>query len=557
MIINHNITALNTYRQLNTNSNAQAKSMAKLSSGLRINSAADDAAGLSISEKMKGQIRGLDQASRNAQDGISLVSTAEGALNETHDILQRMRELSTQASNGTATDSDRGAMQDEFNQLTSEINRIGNTTEFNTQKLLNGGIGSNSGDKITQATSASLTLSGATTNAASTSKITVDNLTFDLSSAGTLTGSGAASDITALGNVTSGGTKLSDVVDITQTASGVLTFTAKSQGANSTITLDDGGADDAGLGAVDATDAKTVHGTSTTVERTGVEMTTALGGGNTIAANSSFQVTVGSNSAVTVNIGGPNGKTYDTGNSDSNVAKAAMQDLVKDVNAALQQAGLSGQVTASLSDTNKLQFISETGKDISLTDGTGTPLAAMGSTAATDVKGNIQQVVGPGAQGVGYNVKFQIGANTGQSMSLTINDMRSSALGITGNAGQQGFTTANSVSNGTDDIKTEAALNISSVDDASKTIAVIDKAIQTVSAERSKLGAVQNRLDHTINNLNTSSQNITDAQSRISDVDMAKEMMNQTKSSVLAQAAQAMLAQANQQPQQVLQLLRG
>src|SRR5690606_33720490 len=136
MRINHNIAALNTYRQLNTASTAQGKSMEKLSSGLRINKAGDDAAGLAISEKMRGQIRGLDMASKNAQDGVSMLQTAEGALNETHSILQRMRELAVQASNDTNTADDRSEIQKEVNQLTEEINRIGNNTEFNTKKLI-------------------------------------------------------------------------------------------------------------------------------------------------------------------------------------------------------------------------------------------------------------------------------------------------------------------------------------------------------------------------------------------------------------------------------------
>ncbi|WEA45442.1 flagellin [Priestia aryabhattai] len=141
MRINHNIAALNTYRQFNNANNAQSKSMEKLSSGLRINSAADDAAGLAISEKMRGQIRGLDQSSKNAQDGISLIQTAEGALNETHDILQRMRELAVQSSNDTNTDADRKEIQKEISQLKDETNRISNDTEFNTKKLLNGSVG--------------------------------------------------------------------------------------------------------------------------------------------------------------------------------------------------------------------------------------------------------------------------------------------------------------------------------------------------------------------------------------------------------------------------------
>ncbi|MBO0961038.1 flagellin [Neobacillus sp. MM2021_6] len=528
MQINHNIAALNTYNKLNAASNAQSKSMQKLSSGLRINSAADDAAGLAISEKMRGQIRGLDQAGRNAQDGISMIQTAEGALNETHDILQRMRELSNQSANGTATDADRSSMQDELNQLTSEINRIGNTTEFNTQKLLNGGVGSNNGGKITEAASAKI--DGATTfvgnadaSALTSATIKVDGKTFDVTSVlgKDFTGAAVTKDqlIEQLGNVTSGGTKLSDLVDIKDNGT-ALSFTAKSQGANSslTITADDDAAA-VMLGFADAAATGTeVKGTPTTVESHGIQAAGALAGGNSVAADSTFKVNVGSESAVTVTL--KEGKTYDTGNVDSNVAKSAMEDLVKDLNAALQEAGLDSKVTASLSKDNEVQFVSESGKDITLTDGTGGPLAAVGFAGTETVK-NVDKVVGPGAQGSGYNTKFQIGANTGQSMTLSINDMRSAALGITGNAGQSGFTASNSVTNGTNDIKAEAGLNISNKEDASKSIAVIDKAISSVSTERGKLGAVQNRLEHTINNLNTSSENLTSAESRIRDVDYA------------------------------------
>ncbi|GIO57115.1 flagellin N-terminal helical domain-containing protein [Paenibacillus cineris] len=593
MIINHNIAALNTHRQLSINTANTNKNIEKLSSGLRINRAGDDAAGLAISEKMRGQIRGLDQASRNAQDGISLIQTAEGALNETHSILQRMREISNQSANGTNTDTDRQALQDEMNQLTSEINRIGNTTEFNTQKLLNGGIASQDGAKITKATSATFEVATSATNYqafavadiadAAGAKITVDGQSFDISKVlqqnwstdykggGT---AGTADDfINELKNVTSGGVKLSDVVNIEKNADGDLKITAKSQGTSSTISIDAGtGADKdkvanffsvdtaANLNTSGAGDG-VVSGSPATVERAGLQATNKVTAGDiSIGADATFKIQVGTESAVEINLG-PDAKKYDTQNTDVNVANAAAADLVKDLNAALQKAGLDGKVTASLSKDNEIQFISESGKDIKLTDGTNGPLAAVGFTGTAGggdlsaVK-NVEQVVGPGAQGSGFNTKFQIGANTGQSMSLTIDDMRAAALGITGNAGQAGFTKENSVTNGTNDVKTEAALNISTAEDASKAIAVLDKATQTVSSARSKLGAVQNRLEHTINNLGTASENLTAAESRIRDVDMAKEMMEQTKNNILAQAAQAMLAQANQQPQGVLQLLR-
>ncbi|PQP87304.1 flagellin [Paenibacillus sp. AR247] len=579
MIINHNIAALNTHRQLSINTANTNKNIEKLSSGLRINRAGDDAAGLAISEKMRGQIRGLDQASRNAQDGISLIQTAEGALNETHSILQRMREISNQSANGTNTDTDRNALQDEMNQLTSEINRIGNTTEFNTQKLLNGGIASQDGAKITKATSATVTgaaIAAGPISIADGAKITVDGQTFNV---GALTigsddanGDGTADDDTTatanakelaakLGQLTSGGTKLSDLVDIKVDANDQLVFTAKSTGKTSEVIISGTALETAKLGFT--TDPTTTpptvikgNGNPSTVERAGLQAAGAITGQTTIGANDSLKFTVGSDSAVEVKLNdGTTPKVYDTANADKNVAQAAMNDLVKDLNAALQKAGLDGKVTASLSKDNEIQFISETGKDISVANGTGTALTALGFDG-TETIGNVDQVVGPGAQGSGFSTKFQIGANTGQSMSLTIDDMRSAALGITGNAGQAGFTKENSVTNGTNDVKTEAALNISTAEDASKAIAVLDKATQTVSSARSKLGAVQNRLEHTINNLGTASENLTAAESRIRDVDMAKEMMEQTKNNILAQAAQAMLAQANQQPQGVLQLLR-
>lgn len=568
MVINHNIEALNTYGRLNANTANGAKSLEKLSSGLRINKAGDDAAGLAISEKMRAQVRGLDQASRNAQDGISMIQTAEGALNETHSILQRMRELSNQAANGTNTDSDRGALQDELNQLTSEINRVGNTTEFNTQKLLNGGIGSGIGDKITKATSATLTgacaagfktscnLVGCTL----TAKIKVDGQTFDISTVFTCANTSAytsAQLVSALGNVSSGGTKLSDLVTIACNSTGTgLTFTAKSTGLTSCISITTcaGGkntcvAKALGLAAAGATYA--AEGTASTVERAGLQAATAINASFKITQGDSFQIKIGNETCVTVTF--DNTKTYSSKSSTACADLAA--DFVKDLNAALQKAGLDGKVSASLSQNNKVQLISETGKDLAIYS-PSTSLSTVPGITTTLKPQNVQQVIGPGAAGSGFTTKFQIGANKGQSMELVVNDMRSAALGVTGNAGQVGYTKTNTVTNGTDNIKAEAALDITTASNASKSLAIVDKAIASVSAERAKLGSVQNRLEHTINNLGTSSENLTAAESRIRDVDMAKEMMNFTKNNILTQAAQSMLAQANQAPQGVLQLLR-
>ena len=414
MIINHNLNSMNAHRNMSFNTTQTGKAMEKLSSGLRINRAGDDAAGLAISEKMRGQIRGLDQATRNSQDGISLIQTAEGALNETHSILQRMRELATQAANDTNTSSDRGEIQKEINSLTSEINRVGNTTEFNTQKLLNG--------EKTSSTAA---------QAAS--------MTVDLGSSKTLTISDASAGADANG------------IQIEFTTAG---------------------------------------GDALGVTQSGNKITIALA--NTTATNNSA---------------------------------AAIQTAIQNL----------GTVN---------------GVDVS--DWTITANAAY--TAAPEIAASIAPASMAGGSEVGAGLQFQIGANESQSLTLEISDMRASALGLTGSGA--GFTTATDVTNGTNNTGSESGLDVSTSANAASAVTVIQNAIDSVSAERSKLGANQNRLEHTINNLSTSAENLQAAESRIRDVDMAKEMMNFTKNNILNQAAQAMMAQSNQQPQAVLQLLR-
>ncbi|SDZ33526.1 flagellin [Evansella caseinilytica] len=382
MIINNNIPALNTFRQLGINQGGMQKSMEKLSSGLRINRAGDDAAGLAISEKMRGQIRGLDQASRNAQDGISLIQTAEGALQETQNILQRMRELAVQASNDTNTEADRNEIQKEIEQLTNEIDRIANTTEFNTQKLLNGekeGLkAAKTGDYTVQ-------------NNSKAEIVLTTTDTDDINVSGTIT-------ITRINNEAG-----EDQYVI-------------SDPAGTSITLDD------------------------------LENPTAItGAGDTITIAGLADMAVGE--SVTISF------------------KAA-QDAQTDASKSLS---------------------------------------------------------------------FQIGANSGQNILVGIDNMKADALGLRDGDGN--------------------ALDLTSASSASTAITTINNAIEAVSAQRSNLGAYQNRLEHTISNLDNSSENLQAAESRIRDVDMAREMMEMTKNNILSQASQAMLVQANQQPQSVLQLL--
>ena len=443
MIINHNIAANNAIRNMNTNSTSASKSMQKLSSGLRINTAGDDAAGLAISEKMRGQIRGLDQASSNAQDGISLAQTAEGALNETTSILQRMRELGVQGSNDTLNSNDRGQIQKELDQLTSEIDRIGNTTEFNTKKLLNGGA----------------------------------------NVSGTSTGTGM--------NVTGG-------TGDTTVGAQVITTAAAVMATNATDTR--AGAFTAGVTA--ATDADmTVNGT---------KFTFAVGTTSADVAKAINDAGVGVTASVT-NAGA------DLTLTSSNLGSAAK--ITSDATLAGTQATAIG--TDATITTASGNYTAE-GNTITMTSGTAKGLqieltsAAAAQTITVDGNGTLS---------------FQIGANEGQTINVGISDMRSAALGVSG-------------------------IKVSDAATATRAITTIQTAIDKVSNERSKLGAVTNRLEHTIANLGTSSENMTSAESRIRDVDMAKEMSTFSKNNILAQAAQAMLAQANQQPQQVLQLLR-
>ena len=414
MVINTNLSALNTYNQLNKNSNSMNSSLEKLSSGYRINSAADDAAGLAISEKMRGQIRGLDQASSNAQDGISLVQTAEGALEETTDILQRMRELSVQAASDTNTDSDRQNIQDEIDALVDEIDNIANTTEFNTKKLLDGSMG-----KAVTADTANV-LTDTSLNSAT---VVGDTLVSLANAAGTSLGISA-----------------SDTVTVSYMKDGALTTYTTSAG---TLTL---------------TDLATAAGGDFTFATA-----TASNGAAAITATASASGTVNAVLGLTITV-----TDYDTGKKNT-------------------------AATNALSEWNQ----STQAENIRL-DGSSTVL---------------------------------IGANTGQDINISIGDMSASSIGV-------------------------ANIKVGTQEEANVAISVIDTATSVVSTARAKLGAVQNRLDSTINNLTTTSENMTSAESRIRDVDMASEMATYTKLSVITQAATAMLAQANQQPQQVLQLLK-
>lgn len=573
MIINHNIYAMNSHRSMAMNTANSGKTMEKLSSGLRINRSGDDAAGLAISEKMRGQIRGLDQASRNAQDAISLIQTAEGALGETHAILQRMRELSVQAVNDTYTTKDREEIQKEIDQLVSEVDRIGNTTEFNNTKLLNSGGENNEIAKNI--------LKGLKEGWLEMSEKRIESQ-YGLVGKGT----------TSLKVVLYSGTPYGELAHVGGTSSVLELHIDMSDFAPST------GVDGANnLGKL-YNDRIIAH------EMTHAIMDDALG----VSKMNSMPTWFVEGSAEF--IAGADERVKNLISNGTGADAGKVTDLINRASALLNGAAWSGDdkdyaagyiivkyMSSKLNTVNNMTELMSEIKNYAGADASGALNAALGihgttnninsiadlkTKFETDANGFIgglnfdwtaidEADVGAigGLDAGGAPIKAEdvlneaaaadktdgqpmqkfnviwpaedsfspsqlimsIGANFGQTLTLSLKDMRSSALGI-------------------------SSINVSDSNKASEAIKLCDNGIEKVSSFRSVLGAYQNRLEHTIANLNNTSENLTAAESRIRDVDMAKEMMSFSKQNILSQAAQAMLTQANQQPQGVLQLLR-
>ncbi len=601
MIINHNLSALNTFNKLSANNSLMNKSLEKLSSGYRINTAADDAAGLAISEKMRGQIRGLDQAKSNSQDAISMTQTAEGALDETTSILQRMRELSVKASTDTLTDANRTAVQDEIDALTSEINRIGNTTSFNTKSLLKGdgstnlgstglvSVGTSTTGGAVAKTQASMLFDKLTVKAGTTASnsfktvVGGETLTINLVNDATLSADGAAIDAssatgnsitvkykatadtdisTVLGNAISSmiskNSTLANNWKVTNPAAEQVKIEAVKGGAA------DGAAGTIGVGSMtDASSAFWKAAAGATIPAAGVMGTTT----ETKASTQIDLSTITSDTKAKALLGKGftiNGKQIEFYDADAGAytGTAIGINISSLVNTGATVTG------AKIADAIVEQANGKIDGVLLSTDTANNKLTV--TATATGDKGNGINVKDGGVQEA-FKATFQIGANTGQTMSLSINDMRSKALTVSSTTAGGSITVkdsegkdvtasykaAKTVTDGTSDTSIEYSLDLSTADKATAAISVIDQATTTVSAERSKMGAVINRLEHTINNLTTSSENLTSAESNIRDVDMASEMAKYTNKSVLNQAATAMLAKANQQPQQVLTLLQG
>ena len=464
MVVQHNMQAANANRMLNVTTSAQSKSTEKLSSGYRINRAADDTAGLTISEKMRKQIKGLDRASTNAEDGVSAVQTAEGALTEVHSMLQRMNELATQSANGTNSNTDRKAIQDEIDQLTTEIDRVSETTKFNETYLLKG----DGAEKAHNVNAHDAGLDGVT-----------------------LTDKGDTVDVT-LKTLNAG-----DKVSI----------------AGKNYTIGATAADAQKIVDAQKVDGKTVTVNGTTYTYKTNQWTNADGSAATVGGGAAGSITIKGGDVVS------DGTKTLTAMKDG--ADAAGADGIDDNDSTVITAGKAYQL-----QTAEIVKASSIGTDTAAAVKNGANADKDATATFTLNKGTVSY-----KDALSFNLHVGADADMTNKITVNIDSMNSAGLGVKG-------------------IKADTE------QDATYAIDAIADAISTVSSQRSSLGAVQNRLEHTINNLDNVVENTTSAESRIRDTDMAEEMVNYSKNNILAQAGQSMLAQANQSNQGVLSLLQ-
>ena len=515
MRIQHNIMAMNAYRNYSNNTSALSKNLEKLSSGYKINRAGDDAAGLAISEKMRAQITGLGKAQDNAKDGISLVQTAEGALTEVHDMLNRMVELADQSANGTYDAKDRDQLQKEVKQLRDEINRIADATNFNGINLLDGKLGS--GTTGFEGTVTAV-------HASNKNNIT-EAVNFEIS--------GLEAGKTVTVNLTS---DTDGKHGIEVDANGNVTLNLKGT-ANATYTQAD--IDELIKNASLPESAKGLSikiDQDIVVSSTAADATTALVTG----ATSEAKYATAKGAATLKNTAGGNANLVFTATKAGvNTSTITVTNTATGAEGAT--AGIDGNVSLNL-DANKAytaseinSLLSKAGADVTVSfDG-----SIKGSAFLTgDAAGQATYQLGTdGSAGAGLasggGLTLQIGdtSDSYNQLDVTIKDMHATAMGI-------------------------GSIDISTQDGAAAAVQTIKDAIDYVSDVRGTLGATQNRLEHTINNLSVMEENIQDAESSIRDTDVADEMMAYTKNNILIQSAQAMLAQANQVPQGVLQLLQ-
>lgn len=515
MVLNTNIQSLNSQRHLSNSQSSLNTALERLSSGLRINSAKDDAAGLAISDRMTAQIRGLTQAQRNANDGISMAQTAEGALGKMSEILQRIRELAVQSANATNSASDRKALNDEVGQLVSELQRFASTTQFNGTTLLDG---TNATNTYQVGANANQTIMATTTD------FRTDK--YGAYQVGDATGS---NDV-AVSYAASGTTIGAQATGALISASGTMVLNGPNGTANITC-----GTGDSAYDMAQKINAKSETGI-TAEARTETMLTFEKSGSyslkvyTTTAANGSGKIDDGNIATVSFKI--------DAADTKDGLTAAA--------NAFNEVSAKSG-ITAKVADDGKgLVLINDEGKNINVASESTTDPGKICMGNTSDAKTCLE---------LASNSKGVLTA-AGQ---VTLDASRSFSVQASGNlsirAGVLDKTSVTSAAAKSSDLQKVASLDISTVKGATQALRTVDKALDAVSSQRAKFGALQSRFEYTVANLSTTIENTTSARSRIQDTDFASETANMTKAQVLQQAGTAMLAQANSLPQSVLTLL--
>ncbi|HJV94148.1 MAG TPA: flagellin [Azonexus sp.] len=492
-VINTNVASLNSQRQLSNSQNSLATSLQRLSSGLRINSAKDDAAGLAISDRFTSQIRGLDQARRNANDGISLAQTGDANLESASNILQRIRELAVQSTNGTNTGSDRQALNLEAGQLLSELQRISNAAEFNGKKLFDGSFGSQA---FQVGANAYQTISVSSSNL-QTNQYGLNTVTGTIGVAAT----GSAADVASTGAAT-------------LTLNGINSASVSAAGTDNAKELADK------INAVSGDTGVTAQ--ARTVARLSFSATGAYGlslrGDNSTAVNVTFNVSA-------------------TSTADG------LSQAISEIN---KQSASTG-IAASLD---------ESGTYIRLESSSGTDMVVGNTSGAGNVTLTTEAVNSAGVNSTGASISVASGAAAGNFASVRGTVTLDSSSGFNISAGAASMFANGATSSGSSS-STVSLVDLTSVSKATFAIRIADKALSTISTQRAQFGAIQSRFETTISNLQASSENLSASRSRILDADFAAETANLTRAQILQQAGTAMLAQANALPQNVLTLLRG
>ena len=522
-VLNTNMPSLNTQRHLAKAQNNLNNSLQRLSSGLRINTAKDDAAGLAISQRMTAQIRGLNVAQRNANDGVSMAQTAEGALSEMGDILQRVRELAVQSANATNSAGDRKSLNDEVNQLVAELNRFANTTEFNGMKLLNGDnsvaafqIGANANQTIT-----------ATTTDFRTNKYGSYQVGNATATAGTGVGKGVS-----ISNAVTGATSSSlQVTGAAVSVAGTMTLNGPNASGTVSLTVSDSAADIASkINSQDLTGIKATARTETMIGFSNGDYTIEISTTNATSNSANTET-------ATISFSVPQIGKDDVGSS--------AEALTDAVNAFNEQSSKTG-ITAKLNDAKTgIILENDEGKNINVT-------LKSSNTIYMGNKSNGSEAAISASGAKTFTAAGQVTLDSSRSYSLTLAASMNIQAGVL-SGGSMGNTSSATTYGST--LQRVDSLDITTVKGANDAIHICDSAIDAVNAQRAKYGALQNRFEHTISNLQTSHENVSAARSRIQDADYAAETAALSRNQVLQQAATSMLTQANNLPQNILTLL--